>query len=70
MDLKGRVGLVTGGATGIGRATVLALARARAAGVVINYRSARAEAEQSGLLTASDFVSGQTLVVDGGLSLR
>ncbi len=45
MDLKGRVALVTGGATGIGRATVLALARAQAAGVVINYRSARAEAE-------------------------
>lgn len=46
MELTGRVALVTGGATGIGRATVLHLARAGAAGVVINYRTAKEEAEQ------------------------
>ncbi|TAJ78024.1 SDR family oxidoreductase [bacterium] len=46
MDLGGRVALVTGGATGIGRATVLHLARAGAAGVVINYRSSKDAAEQ------------------------
>ncbi|HJO72838.1 MAG TPA: SDR family oxidoreductase [Rhodospirillales bacterium] len=45
MELKGRVALVTGGATGIGQATVLHLARSGAAGVVINYRSAKEEAE-------------------------
>ncbi len=46
MELEGRVGLVTGGATGIGRATVVRLARAGVGGVVINYRSAKEEAEQ------------------------
>jgi 3-oxoacyl-[acyl-carrier protein] reductase len=46
MELKGKVALVTGGATGIGRATVLSLARAGASSVAINYRSAKAEAER------------------------
>lgn len=45
MDLGGRVALVTGGATGIGRATVLGLARAGVKGVVINYRASKKEAE-------------------------
>ncbi len=46
MELAGRVALVTGGATGIGRATVLCLAKAGATGVAINYRTAKEEAEQ------------------------
>ena len=46
MELKNKVALVTGGATGIGRATVLGLAQAGAAGVVINYRSSKQEAAQ------------------------
>jgi len=46
MELKGRVGLVTGGATGIGQATVLRLASEGAAGIAVNYRSSRDEAEK------------------------
>ena len=46
MDLKGRVALVTGGAKGIGRATVLRLAATGTSAIVINYRSARKEAEE------------------------
>lgn len=39
MELTGRVALVTGGATGIGAATVRALANAGARGVAINFRT-------------------------------
>src|SRR5574342_296112 len=46
MELKSRVALVTGGATGIGQATVLALAKAGVSGVAINYRTAGDEAER------------------------
>jgi 3-oxoacyl-[acyl-carrier protein] reductase len=46
MELKDKAALVTGGATGIGRATVLALAKAGAARIAINYRSAKGEAEK------------------------
>jgi 3-oxoacyl-[acyl-carrier protein] reductase len=46
MKLEQRVALVTGGATGIGRATVLELAKSGAAGVVINYRTAKDKAEE------------------------
>jgi NAD(P)-dependent dehydrogenase (short-subunit alcohol dehydrogenase family) len=46
MDLNGRVTLVTGAAIGIGRATALRLAKAGAAGVVINYRASKEEAEK------------------------
>lgn len=46
MELIGRIGLVTGGATGIGRATVKQIARAGMTGVIINYRTAKKEAEE------------------------
>ena len=46
MELKGRIALVTGAATGIGRATVLELTKAGVAGVAINYRTAKKKAEE------------------------
>jgi 3-oxoacyl-[acyl-carrier protein] reductase len=45
LDLQGRVVLVTGGAGGIGAATVRTLAQAGAAGVCINYRGSKPSAE-------------------------
>ena len=62
MELKGKAVLVTGGATGIGRATVLRLARAGASSVAINYRSAKAEAEK--LAAEVRQVGGQALCVN------
>ena len=45
-DLTGRVALVTGGAVGIGRATVLALARA-GCDVGVHYHSSAGAAEET-----------------------
>src|SRR5262245_56333409 len=46
MDLRGKVALVTGSATGIGRATALALAR-RGCQVVVNYTRSEDEANET-----------------------
>ncbi|GFN31618.1 SDR family NAD(P)-dependent oxidoreductase [Paenibacillus xylaniclasticus] len=46
MELKSKVALVTGGGTGIGRATSMALAR-RGAIVVVNYSKSEADAEET-----------------------
>jgi 3-oxoacyl-[acyl-carrier protein] reductase len=47
MDLAGRVAIVTGGGTGIGRETSIRLAKAGAKAVVVNYSRSAAEAEST-----------------------
>src|SRR5438270_813361 len=47
MDLAGRVAIVTGGGTGIGRATSMRLAKAGAKAVVVNYSRSAGEAEST-----------------------
>jgi 3-oxoacyl-[acyl-carrier protein] reductase len=46
MDLSGKAALVTGGGTGVGRATALALAR-RGCAVAVNYSRSKEDAERT-----------------------
>ena len=65
MRLKGKVALVTGSATGIGKAIALAYAREGAA-VVVNYSRSREEAEETlGEITGS---GGQAILVQADVA--
>ncbi|MFB9327838.1 SDR family NAD(P)-dependent oxidoreductase [Paenibacillus aurantiacus] len=65
MDLHGKTALVTGGGTGIGRATSLALAK-RGAKVIVNYSRSRAEAEDTVRQITSE--GGRALAIQADIS--
>ena len=46
MEIEGKAAIVTGGGTGVGRATALMLAQ-RGCSVVVNYSRSRADAERT-----------------------
>ena len=65
LNLQGRVALITGAATGIGRATALAFAQAGAA-VVINHLTSPVEA--AGLAAEIESAGGRALVLEADVT--
>jgi len=66
MDLSGRISIVTGGGTGIGRATSMKLAE-RGSDVAINYRVSRDEAEETAQVCRELGVQAVALAADVGV---
>jgi 3-oxoacyl-[acyl-carrier protein] reductase len=63
MDLEGKAAIVTGGGTGVGRATALALARGGCS-VLVNYSRSRDEAEQTAADVSALGVKGLAVQAD------
>lgn len=63
MNVEGKAAIVTGGGTGVGRATALELAR-RGCAVLINYSRSRAEAEQTAADITAAGVRGLAMQAD------
>lgn len=65
MDIQGKIALVTGGGTGIGRATCIALAQ-RGATVVINYSRSQADAHETAQLIEN--AGGRAVTIQANVS--
>jgi 3-oxoacyl-[acyl-carrier protein] reductase len=63
MELEGRAAIVTGGGTGVGRATALALAE-RGCAVAVNYSRSRGAAEETAALARARGVRACALLAD------
>lgn len=63
MNIQGKAAIVTGGGTGVGRATALALARGGCS-VLVNYSRSRAEAEQTAADVSALGVKGIAVQAD------
>ncbi len=63
MQIKGKAAVVTGGGTGVGRATALELAR-RGCSVLINYSRSKDEAEQTAVEVSALGVKGVAIQAD------
>jgi 3-oxoacyl-[acyl-carrier protein] reductase len=65
MELKNKVALVTGGGTGIGRATCLALAK-RGVAVAVNYSRSKADAEETAQII--NYEGGRAIAIQADVS--
>ena len=63
MDVEGKAALITGGGTGVGRATALELAR-RGCSVVVNYSRSKDEAEEVAAAISAEGVRGLAVQAD------